>query len=110
MSRPFQVSDIADKYPGQFVSEKTRAPGNTEGEGGRDDLDVRVAQLETHALYIRRDIDALKDDVRGFRTETKAEFTGIHAVMRGDFRLLFGSLIAVAVGLAGVMARGFGWF
>jgi hypothetical protein len=29
--------------------------------------------------------------------------------MRADFRLLLGALISVAVGLVGVMAKGFGW-
>lgn len=29
--------------------------------------------------------------------------------MERDFRILFGALIAVTLGLAGLMARGFGW-
>lgn len=110
MSRPFEVTNIADKYPNRLRRDKTRGPGNTGGNGGGDDLEARVAQLETHVQYIRRDIDSLKDDVREFRGETKTELASIHSVMRGDFRLLFGSLIAVALGLAGMMAKGFGWF
>jgi hypothetical protein len=29
---------------------------------------------------------------------------------REDFRILFGALIVVALGLAGLMAKGFRWF
>jgi hypothetical protein len=29
--------------------------------------------------------------------------------MNTDFRVLFGALIAIAVGLAGIMAKGFHW-
>ncbi|WP_223515747.1 hypothetical protein [Pseudomonas sp. GL-R-26] len=81
--------------------------GNNGGGGG--ELEARVAQLETHVQYIRRDIDSLKDDVREFRGEAKGEFSGIRSDMRVDFRLVFGSLIVVALGLAGMMAKGFGW-
>lgn len=73
-------------------------------------MEARVAQLETSVQYTRRGIDSLKDDVREFRGETKAELANIHSVMKVDFRLLFGSLIAVALGLAGMMAKGFRWF
>lgn len=73
-------------------------------------MEARVAQLETHVQYIRRDIDSLKDDVCEFRGETKAELSSIRSLIRGDFQLLLGSLIAVALGLAGMIAKGFGWF
>lgn len=72
-------------------------------------MEARVAQLETHVQYIRRDIDSLKDDVREFRGETKSELSAIRTDMKVDFRLVFGSLIVVALGLAGMMAKGFGW-
>lgn len=110
MTKPFEVTNIAENHPNRFRRDKNRGPGNTGGNGGGDDLDARVAQLETHVQYIRRDIDSLKDDVREFRGDTKTEFSSIQSVMRSDFRLLFGSLIAAALGLAGMMAKGFGWF
>ena len=37
------------------------------------------------------------------------ELREIRKEMRIDFRILFGALIAVAIGLTGVMAKGFGW-
>ena len=100
------VRDPSGKSVIDFPSRGSRKP--KEPPGG-DDLEARVAQLETHAQYIRRDIDSLKDDVREFRGEAKGEFSGIRSDMRVDFRLVFGSLIVVALGLAGMMAKGFGW-
>lgn len=44
----------------------------------------------------------LKRDVREIRTD----ITGIRTT---DFRILFGATIAVAIGLAGLMAKGFHW-
>ena len=71
--------------------------GREIGEGG-DGLEARVAVLEAHVTHIRDDLSAIKADIRNIRAEA-----------RTDFRLLFGALIGVALGLAGLMARGFGW-
>ena len=38
--------------------------------------------------------------------ELRRDITGIRTT---DFRLIFGAIIAVALGLAGLMAKGFGW-
>ena len=59
-------------------------------------MEARIAKLETTVEYIQRDIKELKEDVRAIRTT--------------DFRLLFGAIIAVALGLSGLMAKGFHWF
>lgn len=77
-----------------------RRTGNTGGSNppGGDDVEARLAKLETHFEYVRRDLDELKVDVAEHRKET-----------RSDFRVLFGALIAVALGLSGVLAKGFGW-
>ena len=61
-------------------------------------MEARVAKLEASVDYIQREISELKTEVRGIRSDA-----------RTDFRLLFGALIAVALGLAGLMAKGFGW-
>lgn len=61
-------------------------------------MDARIAKLEANVDHIQSDIADLKEDVRGIRAD-----------MRSDFRLLFGALIAVALGLAGLMAHGFKW-
>ena len=67
------------------------------GGGGGDNggMEARVAKLETAVEYIQRDIAELKEDVRAIRTT--------------DFRLTFGAIIFVALGLAGLMAKGFNW-
>jgi len=71
------------------------ASGNGGDNGG---MEARVAKLEASVDYIQREISELKTEVRGIRSDA-----------RTDFRLLFGALIAVALGLAGLMAKGFGW-
>lgn len=61
-------------------------------------LETRVAKLESDVAHIASDIKDIKQDVRDIKKDA-----------RDDFRILFGSLIFVALGLAGLMAKGFGW-
>ena len=68
------------------------------GHGGEPPMEARIATLESHVEYIRRDIGELKTDVKEIRKEAK-----------DDFRILFSALVAVALGLAGLLAKGFGW-
>lgn len=72
--------------------------GGNDGSGGGDMLEARVARLESDSEYIKRDIAEIKDDLKEVRKD-----------MREDFRILFGALIVVSLGLAGMMAKGFGW-
>lgn len=62
------------------------------------DMEARVAKLEAAVEYIQRDLGEIKIDVREIKGDAKT-----------DFRLIFGALIFVALGLAGLMARGFHW-
>lgn len=92
---------MVEKASGKVVSfplphEKPKLTGD--GNNGDGRLEARVAKLEASVAHIERDIGEMKTDVRGLRSDA-----------RTDFRLLFGALIAVALGLAGMMARGFGW-
>ena len=59
------------------------------------DMESRISKLEAKVDHVQRDIEDLKAEVRAIRTT--------------DFRLLFGALITVALGLALLMANGFGW-
>jgi hypothetical protein len=70
------------------------------GRGGGDDggMEARVAKLEAAVEHIQVVVGEIKADLREVRRD-----------MRGDFRLLFGAVIFVALGLAGLMAKGFGW-
>jgi hypothetical protein len=61
-------------------------------------MEARVAKLEAHILHIQADINEIKSDLREIKRGA-----------RTDFRLLFGALIFAALGLAGLMARGFHW-
>ena len=58
-------------------------------------MEARIARLEAAVEYMQCDISELKADVRAIRTT--------------DFRIMFGALITVALGLATIMAKGFGW-
>jgi hypothetical protein len=51
---------------------------------------------QTH--HIQRDISDLKQEIRELRLS-----------MSADFRVTWGGLITAAVGLAGLMAKGFHW-
>jgi len=65
-------------------------------------MESPVTKLETAVEYIQRDVELLQRDVRALRQD----MIGIRTT---DFRLLFGAIIAVAVGLTGLMAKGFNW-
>lgn len=68
------------------------------GNSGGDDMQARVAKLESDVEHIKNSLKDIKDDVREIKRDA-----------RTDFRLLFGALITVALGLAAMMAKGFQW-
>ncbi|EAA9053032.1 hypothetical protein AB654_23260 [Salmonella enterica] len=61
-------------------------------------MEARVAKLESDVAHIDSTLQEMKGDMREMRRD-----------LRSDFRILFGALITVAIGLAGIMARGFHW-
>lgn len=69
---------------------------------GGDGMEARIAKLEAITEYIQRDISELKDDTKSIKSD-------ITSIRTTDFRILFGAIIAVALGLAGLMAKGFHW-
>ncbi|EIL6192201.1 hypothetical protein LL551_005173 [Salmonella enterica] len=58
-------------------------------------MEARVAKLESDVTHIDSTLQEMKGEMR--------------RDLRSDFRILFGVLITVAIGLAGIMARGFHW-
>ena len=75
-------------------------PWPPSGGGGPHDpgMEARVAKLEAHIEHIQSDLMDIKSDIREIKRDA-----------RTDFRLLFGAIIFVALGLAGLMAKGFHW-
>lgn len=65
-------------------------------------METRIAKLEVAVEFMQRDINELKADVRALRND-------VHSIRTTDFRILFGAIITVALGLSGLMAKGFGW-
>jgi hypothetical protein len=61
-------------------------------------VEAKVVKLESTVEYIQRDLADIKTDVRDIKKASSA-----------DFRIMFGALIAVSLGLAGLMAKGFQW-
>jgi hypothetical protein len=74
----------------------TRTPSG----GGPNDpgLEPRVAKLEAYVERIYKELEEIKSDIREIKRDA-----------RSDFRQLFGAIIIVALGLAGLMAKGFHW-
>lgn len=69
------------------------------GNGGGDDMQARVAKLESDVEYVKNTLKEIKDDIREIKRDARA-----------DFRIIFSALITLALGLAGLMAKGFHWF
>ncbi|WP_291827327.1 hypothetical protein [Bosea sp. (in: a-proteobacteria)] len=90
------VHDIG-AYRTKLSETATGLKGNG-GGGTSDGMEARVAKLEADIGHIKTATSDLRTDVRELRTDA-----------RTDFRLLFGALIFVALGLAGLMAKGFKW-
>jgi hypothetical protein len=90
-------------WTGSIAGPKQPVDIDDSGGGGDDGgMEARIAKLEAGQEFIQRDVKELKDDVRAMRAD-------VNYIRTTDFRLLFSAIIAVAVGLAGLMAKGFHW-
>lgn len=94
-----QPVNILTKKPIEDVDFIPHTESHDGGNGGGDDMQARVAKLESDVEHIKSTLKEIKEDVREIKRDA-----------RTDFRLLFGALITVALGLAGLMAKGFNWF
>jgi len=63
-----------------------------------ENVEARLAVLEQIAASTKEILIEMKADIRELRQDQKS-----------DFRITFGALITVAIGLAGLMAHGFKW-
>jgi hypothetical protein len=62
------------------------------------EMEAKVAKLENAVEYMQRDISEIKTDLLEIRKD-----------FRTYFHLLFGAIIAVALGLTGLIAKVFHW-
>ncbi len=61
--------------------------------------------MEQIAVSTKEVLTEIKADIREIRTEIR----DIRQDQKSNFRIIFGALISVAIGLAGLMAHGFKW-
>lgn len=94
-------------------TEATLRANGLAGQGGppdNGDMEARVAKLEAAVEHIQRDIADVKTDLRAFKTDAKSDFKDARDLEWRNFLRLASLIIAVALGLAGLMAKGFKWF
>jgi hypothetical protein len=72
-------------------------------------MEARIAKLEVLGEYMARDIAEIKVEQRSMRADFIAEHRRLREIMATDFRLLFGALVTVALGMAGLLAKAFHW-
>jgi len=102
------------------------------GDGGK--VERQVGKLESDVEHIKTEVGSLRADVRELRSEIRSEVRDIRSEMgqlrsdmgqlrsdthselgklrdvhERDFRILFGAIIVVAIGIASIMAKAFGW-
>lgn len=68
-------------------------------------LELTAAQIDNRLGRVEVIVEHVKEDVRDLRIEVR----GVRDQARVDFRLLFGALISMALGMTALMARGFHW-
>ena len=68
------------------------------GGGGNGPFEARIAKVEASLESVDKTLTEIKHEIRTLRENARA-----------DFRLVFAAIIAVTLGLAGLMAKGFHW-
>ncbi|MET0506379.1 MAG: hypothetical protein ABWZ85_13720 [Luteibacter sp.] len=68
-------------------------------------LELTAAGIDNRLLRVEVTVGHIKEDVRDLRIEVRS----VRDQARVDFRLLFGALVSVALGMAALMAKGFHW-
>lgn len=61
-------------------------------------METRIARLESDVSHIQRDVSEIKQEVRSLRDRLWSQFL-----------ITWGGIIALGIGLSGLMAKGFGW-
>jgi hypothetical protein len=71
-------------------------------------LDIREMRQE-FKQEMRETRQEFKQEMREMRQEFKQDIKDLRSDQRSDFRINFGALMTVTIGLAGLMAHGFHW-
>nr|DAU40000.1 MAG TPA: Protein of unknown function (DUF1515) [Caudoviricetes sp.] len=85
MSEPFELVNLNDRFPGRFEGDRNGGGDDNgvrppPGPPGDDPMEARVAKLETHVEYIRRDLDEVRGDVKIIKNRL-AYFAGASLVI-----------------------------
>ena len=72
-------------------------------------MEARITVLEEIAKSTKDALGDIRADVRELRTEISGGMRGLRTTHDRDFRIVFGAMIAAALGLAWLMAHGFHW-
>jgi len=75
----------------------------------KDTKDI-LGELKLDMREMRQEMREMRHEMREMRQESSKEFASVRQDQKNDFRLLFGAIITLAIGLSGVMAHGFRWF
>lgn len=75
------------------------------GGGGDGRMEARIARLESDVSYVKREIVDIKSDVKAIRSDVRSDFRWLITAGASGVVALLGSI----VGLAGLIAKGFGW-
>jgi hypothetical protein len=78
-------------------------------EGRILNLEGSVLRMAGSVGKLEADVAHIQKDLGEFKAEMKTDLGKMRDCMDRDFRVLFGAIIAVALGLGGLMAKGFGW-
>ena len=98
------MSEVNNTLLLQQLSKQIEALKDQHGNGSGPstpnggNMEPRVAKLEASVGHIEKDVSDIKTDLRDIRRD-----------VREDFRIVWGGLIALGLGLAGLMAKGFHW-
>ena len=75
-----------------------RLEGGGFGSGADARIEARIAKLESDVENIKTNMADIKTDIRAIREKADSHFL-----------ITWGGIIAVALGLAGLLAKGFKW-
>jgi hypothetical protein len=92
-----KIYALGDEAVGLLLRQMTQFGGGPNTPGG-DGTNARLAKLEAAIEHIHTDLGEVRKDIREIKSDAKT-----------DFRILFGAIIFVALGIAGLMAKGFKW-